>query len=475
MSAPADLAGRVEAMEGRDGRLFFACTPAAEARELYGRPWTDDDRLRRLWAAPLARLAALADGIGARLLVLVPPDAHAVHAEALPEGFALARPTVGERFSALFGDAVEVLHPLERLREARGATDPYRRTDSHWSAPGAYAAYRDLMGRLAGLGAHVVPPEEVLYAWAEEAGDLGAVSRPARRAETPRPVLAAPRARCVLDRMNHRRHALKIMKVDDPALPRAVVLRDSFVTEMAPFLAEGFRRTVLVGSEALGFLDLVREERPDVVIVERAERGLPLGLHDPGLLGWREHWPQPGDGPHEAAAALAEREAARALDAGDGPAAVLHAEEALRRGPTVDRRLLLGRALLASGRAQEAAAVLETALAEAPGRWAVLMQLGVARLAAGRTAEARDLFGRACAAAPDRPRGFEHFGYAALLLGEPAAARGALEHAVATGPDLPGAWTWLLAALERLGDAESAARARARAAALAVDIPAPPE
>ncbi len=471
MSAPADLSGRVEAMEGRAGRLFFARTPGAEARELYGKPWTDDGRLRALWAAPLARLGALTREIGARLIVLVPPDAHTVHAEALPDGLELARPTVGERFGALFGGQAEVLHPLEPLRGARGSVDPYRLTDSHWSTVGAYAGYRELMARLEGLGARGVPPEEVLYGWAEGAGDLGAVSRPPRRAETPRPVLPAGRARSVLERMNHRRHALKITEVDDPALPRAVVLRDSFVTEMAPFLVESFRRTVLVGSEAYGFLDVVREERPDVVIVERGERGLPLGLHDPGLLGWREHWPAPGEGSDETAAALAEREAARALEAGDAPAAVAAAEEASRRGPTPDRRLLLGRALSAAGRAEDAARALEQALAEAPGRWGMLMHLGVARLAAGRTAEARDLFARACAAEPGQPRGFEHFGYAALALGELAAARTALEHAVAVGPDLPGSWTWLMAALERLGDADAAARLRRRAAVLAVDIP----
>lgn len=465
MSADLDLASRPPVVEGAGGRLFLSL-----ADELYDRPWTDEAWLEAQWAEPLRRLSAAAREVGARFVTLVPPDAHGVHPAALPEGAAFARPSIGERFGERFETTTAVLHPLDALRGARGPVDPYRATDSHWSAAGAYVAYRELMARIEGTGARVLQPEDFTYAWEEAAGDLGAAVEPPRRVPTLRPVLRERRSRVMLDRFNHRRHALKVFEVDDPALPSAVVFRDSFATELAPFLAESFRRCVLVGAEALAFPELIADERPDVVILERGERTLPLGLHELGLLTWREHWPQPGDGPHEARAARCEQAAAHALDAGDACGAQTSAAEAFSLGPTADRRFLLGRAEQAAGRGEAAAASFAHALELAPGRWSLLMHLGIARLAAGRLPEARDMFARACAVAPGSPRGFEHFGYAALHLGEHDAARAALEHAVAIGPKITGSWTWLEQTLARLGDEEGTARVLARAAAAGVAL-----
>ena len=465
----------LEAVEGGGGRLFFTHAYDADARALYNHPWTDDARLRELWSGPLARLAALARETGARLLVLTPPDAHRVHADDLPGEFAPARPTVADRFAHLFRGEVETVSLLEPLRTMRPVIDPWRRTDSHWSAAGAYAAYRTLMDRLEGLGANLVQPEDFTLAWGLETGDLGAAMDPPRQAETARMLMTAPRARITADATNAQRHALRVFEIDDPALPTCVMIRDSFATELAPFLAESFRRTVMVGAEVRGFPDLIREERPDVILYERAERALPCGVIDWALTGWREHWPAPGDGPQEREADRAARSAARALDGSDLGEAVAQAREAVRLGDTPDRRLMLGRACLTAGDPDAGAEALEVALTAEPARWSFALHLGVARLGQNRMAEARDLFARVCALAPWHPRGFEHFGYACLALGDPASARPALEHAVMLGPELAGSWTWLLQALARLGEVEETRRVaeRARAAGVAVDIAGP--
>ena len=466
-----DLSGRLEASVGRGGRLFIDRAPEADVRELYAEPWSDDARLRRSWRSHLDRLSALAQEIGARLLVVVPPDAHAVHTADLPEGVVYARPSVTDAFANLFGHGVEVLDLRPAMSAARGAVDPWRHTDSHWSSAGAYAGYRALMDRLSLVAPRVVQPDAFSLDWREESGDLGAVCDPPRRAETTVVHMDEPRARVAADLCNHRRHMIKVTEIDDPSLPTAVLLRDSFATEMAPYLAESFRRCVMVGASARSFLDLVREERPDVILVERCERALPQGVIDWDLLGWREHWPAPGDGEREPDAARAERDASRALDAGDAVGAVTRATDACALGETPDRRALLGRTLLASSRADEAAAAFEQALAAEPGRWSFVMHLGIARLSQGRMGEARDLFGRACALSPWRPFGFEHFGYASLALGEHAAARAALEEAVRLGPELLGSWMWLLRTLEAQGDEAALARAKAAGALAPVDIP----
>lgn len=60
--------------------------------------------------------------------------------------------------------------------------------------------------------------------------------------------------------------------------PRALILRDSFTGALLPFLAETFSRTTAVWTyKALP--DILAAEKPDVVILEIAQRKLPALLN----------------------------------------------------------------------------------------------------------------------------------------------------------------------------------------------------
>ncbi len=457
--AAGRFAGRVDAAaRAADGRLFLAQGDGFDAEALFAAPFQGDARLARLWRPGLLRRKRLCAEVGAALVVLIAPEAHGVHADALPEPLAYATPSVGDRFAALCRSlGIATVWPREALIAARGPVDLYRRDDSHWTGVGAYLAYRALMQSLPPALRRGAPdPRRVAFGWCEGLGDLaaaagGASPRGLGLASTVTP----PRARVVLERRNERRHGLRITEIDDPSLPTAVVFRDSFGGELAPFLSESFRRCVLVGAAERAPLELIAEERPDVVIVERAERAILNGVIDWDLETWRESFPAP-DPDGEAYAAELQ---ARALFAKGDAAGALALVEPLR--PTIERLILIGRARLALGRTGEAAAALEAALNRAPERWASLLHLGCARLADGEAERARDLFGRACAVAPWHPAGFEHYGFASLSAGEPAAAVAALRTAVRLGPEIAGAHLWLGEALTALGRPEEAAQAYA--------------
>lgn len=454
MNAPveADLEGRVIAIAQGRGRLFLENVPGCDVRGLYAEPYADGDALERAWANALDRRIAMSREIDATLLVVAAPDAHSVHPEDLPDGWALRTPTVGDVFAERFGDRVAVVRLRDVLRDAGPAAPVWRRDDSHWSAWGAYVAYRTIMDALpARHRRHVVPADAFELGWRDELGDLSATAPAARPEPTPWIRLHAPRARCVDDRSNGRRDAYKVFEVDDPSLPTCLVFRDSFATDLAPYLVESFRRTVLVASGARGFPELILEERPDVVLIERAERTLPLGVHDWAPTTWREHWPAPGWSDEEAVAAAAEREAWRAVEVGAAEPALVAAGAAFDRSPTPDRRFLLGRAHLLAGDVEGAAAAFEAALEEDPGRFAFLLHLGMARLRQARPADARDLFARACALHPWQTIGYEHLGYASLACGDAASAVTVLERAVRLGPELAGGWIWLAHAQQAQG------------------------
>jgi len=71
--------------------------------------------------------------------------------------------------------------------------------------------------------------------------------------------------------------------IDDPALPRAVIFRDSFTSQLVPFLSEHFSRAVYVWQNDFD-ANLVTEEHPDVVIQEIVGRHLYNFIPSPELV-----------------------------------------------------------------------------------------------------------------------------------------------------------------------------------------------
>ena len=68
-------------------------------------------------------------------------------------------------------------------------------------------------------------------------------------------------------RTKHWNDGLIVTEVDDPSLPRLVMLRDSFTSALVPFLAEHFRRAVFYWRSDFD-TDTIQEEHADVVIME---------------------------------------------------------------------------------------------------------------------------------------------------------------------------------------------------------------
>ena len=74
-------------------------------------------------------------------------------------------------------------------------------------------------------------------------------------------------------------HSTQIIDSDVPGGASVVIARDSFATDLVPFMQESFRRTVLVhhGYGALR-AGLVLRIKPDILVYEVVERGLVWGF-----------------------------------------------------------------------------------------------------------------------------------------------------------------------------------------------------
>jgi hypothetical protein len=223
----------------------------------------------------------------------IAPDKHTIYADEVPQTIV----RVGElsRADQLFtalqdtGLAIDV-RGAEFDAKSRERT--YQRTDTHWNDRGALVAYQQI---IAAVRARVpsTPP-----AWTRDdyrpvdrivegldlarmmgltrvmrEVDLTLVPLRARRARVVDPAGAAPTGE--LGRL--------VTEIDDPSLPRAVIFRDSFTSPLVPFLSEHFSRAVYLWQNDFD-ADVVKTERPDVVIQEIVGRHLYNFIPSPELV-----------------------------------------------------------------------------------------------------------------------------------------------------------------------------------------------
>jgi hypothetical protein len=276
--------------KGRDGWLFYADDSSLDD---YARidPMTPDAIANWREATVRAR-----DWLAARhvpYIFTVAPDKHVLYPEELPAGLVqvgdLSR--TDQLYTALqdLGVAVDV---RPALFAARSRERIYQRTDTHWNDRGALVAYQEIINAVR-RRVPSTPP-----AWTRDdfeavdrdvpAMDLGRmiglsrvlretnmtlVPRRPRRARVVDPPGAQPTDQ--LGRL--------VTEIDDPSLPRALIFRDSFVSQLVPFLSEHFSRAVYLWQNDFD-PDLVTQEHPDVVIQEIVGRHLYGFIPSPELV-----------------------------------------------------------------------------------------------------------------------------------------------------------------------------------------------
>ncbi len=280
-------------VKGRDGWFFYGDDKAIEDYAEVD-PMTPEALAN--WRAAVQRARDWLQARGISYVFTIAPDKHVIYAEHMPATIArvgdVAR--ADQLFTALqdTGLAVDV---RPALFEAKAHERIYQRTDTHWNDRGALAAYRQV---IAAVRARVpaTPP-----AWTrgdfeavdrtieglDLAGmmglkrvlreiDLTLVPRRARRARVIEPAGAFPTDE----------EGTLITEIDDPSLPRAVIFRDSFVSQLVPFLSEHFSRAVYLWQNDFD-AGVVAKEHPDVVIQEIVGRHLYGFIPSPELVPGR--------------------------------------------------------------------------------------------------------------------------------------------------------------------------------------------
>jgi hypothetical protein len=233
---------------------------------------------------------------GARFLFLVAPDKGTIYPEHLSDRMGFRSPTALDQLSsALAETSVATLDLRPPLRRAKRLGKVYWRTGTHWTDLGAKVVDDEIVRALEPWFAELAPRPvgEQRITWHEGPGrglarmlhlqDRYRESHPELKSSRPaRAVQLEPAAvkRSLADsaalRESYERAPWTAFETGNAALPRAVVVADSFGAALMPYLSEHFERSVfltriLSPAQRLAVIEL---ERPDVVIEEIVERNV---------------------------------------------------------------------------------------------------------------------------------------------------------------------------------------------------------
>jgi tetratricopeptide (TPR) repeat protein len=455
------LEGRVhEVAEGRHGRLFIADYGAPDNDEmLVEAPF--NSRLANLWRARLERYAGFLAARGVPLVLLVAPDAYTAAAEDLPEGWPRPGP-VGQPFKdAMAGvENLTVVFPLVDLMQASGGLPIYKTCDTHWSAYGAFVAYQALLAALpASLDIQRITARDIAFGWREVYGDLGV--NVDRKETIPFAQLSIDEPQKVSMTMGPQRRACQVLR-NRRLKSRALVLRDSFATEMSPYLNATFGELWTAGPAQALDAAMVEAAEPDVVIIQTSERRLLRHRPESEEVGWRELFETDMKSPAgKVCGRLCEALERKAFD----EAADLAAEVAAADGLQVQHLIFCALACQRAGRDDDMSGYARRAFRmdkSYPSVWRLLALAELARPEPDEAAFSR-LMQRAFRLAPQNPLYRHDYGQGLTRIGRWDEARAVLTAAIAAFPDAPDLRIALARILERAGDRDGAVAQRDRA------------
>jgi len=235
---------------------------------------------------------------GIRYLVVFAPNKNTVYPEKLPEAL---RPISVEGHLSQFvryaraHSKLDIVDVTPALLETKKDLQVFYKTDSHWNANGAFAAYQEIAASLRRDFPHitVLDRDQFLlqqYNWLP--GDLAYMLGLADHLKEDRIIF--------FNRNWYKSRGQTYNGPDDPhyfefpqyavtgdgRLPNAVVFHDSFWWELLPFVAESFDKLLSVWlkpqtDKDFRYFDtaVIEREKPDIVIDEFTERYILPGLH----------------------------------------------------------------------------------------------------------------------------------------------------------------------------------------------------
>ncbi|HEX8923182.1 MAG TPA: hypothetical protein VF828_00425 [Patescibacteria group bacterium] len=266
---------------GKGNWLFYA-PDSNYIDSVNGQPFskTDLEQIKN----NLADIQKNFENMGVKFYFLAAPNKQSIYPEFLPDSMKKVRPDSRlDQISNYLKDNQEInfINPKEDLIEAKKNNQVYLKYDTHWNQMGALTAYQKLFLRLKKDFKTLEPkaiddftinletaPNNDLALQMGVAGNFVESEKVLKNKDQ--------KAKIVFENCpkQYTGCPVTVREVQNPKLPKLVMFRDSFGAGLIPFVAEHFQRSYFFWGTMPYSTDIIKKEKPDIVIMELTEREL---------------------------------------------------------------------------------------------------------------------------------------------------------------------------------------------------------
>ena len=220
-------------------------------------------------------------------VVVLVPAKETVYPEHFPRAYTRLGPPVIEQIRRHLVERtdVPVVDLTPALIAAKEVAPVYFEGDTHWNPFGAYVGYREIVKRLGMMVPGMEPMPEEGFVREEKIGTGGDLALMMRLHDRFRQtwVFMNPvkPLQAEIEALGEGDMAELISRVDDPGLPKAGILRDSFTVFLVPYLSEHFSSAHYMWARTGFDMGLIGRTEPDVVLQIIADRAFRKGRRYP--------------------------------------------------------------------------------------------------------------------------------------------------------------------------------------------------
>lgn len=279
---------------GKDGWLFYdAPDEGVNLKDFYGDALFTDRELTII-KSNLGMLQKKLSKQHIDLMIIVTPNKHTIYNEYLPSSMQKQKGTEtrADQISTLVREMnIHYVDTRQSLLEAKGqyAYPLYYKTDTHWNKLGAFIGFQEIMKSVSSLGytTNNISPENTLNIEPQEIAcqcDLATMVSFDNYQNEIEPLIHVDTHYISEEKSDLRYHDAYgnylVTRLPDQRYPKVILYRDSFARSLIPYLSESFSQVSYIWSRKIDF-NLIQKERPDIVMIQFAERYSDILLNIP--------------------------------------------------------------------------------------------------------------------------------------------------------------------------------------------------
>lgn len=268
---------------GRNGWLFYDNpTDGINIKDYHGKANFSDEELTQI----KINLGLLSDSFlekKIKFIVVLTPNKHTIYSEYLPFNIINKTPctTRADQLSTLLKeldfDYLDLRPVLLESKKNNPTMFTYYMTDTHWNSFGAFLGYKEIIKKI--KKSYPVIKElnlsdfDIVKKENRGEGDLALFLNLQNNLYDIRyDLIPKFKKQAVPDHYKQLKEGDLAFKVNNSHLPTLLMFKDSFATDLIPFLSENFSKSIFTKARTLNDFSLIESEKPDIVILEFAER-----------------------------------------------------------------------------------------------------------------------------------------------------------------------------------------------------------